>query len=86
MYGSSDNNLFIVDNAGDVVIGTAAVDTVETTVSYVVSDSVEALMLKGSAAITGTGNALNNRLDGSLNAAANLLVGGRGDDRYTAAP
>ena len=39
-------------------------------------------ILLGTAAIAGTGNALSNRLDGSQNSGANVLVGLAGNDTY----
>ncbi len=46
------------------------------------SSTLEDLVLTGTAALTGTGNVRNNRLDGSQNSAANVLTGGLGDDEY----
>ena len=40
------------------------------------------LVLLGTGAIAGTGNALSNRLDGSQNSGANVLVGLAGNDIY----
>ena len=40
------------------------------------------LTLIGDAPVSGRGNDAGNTLDGSQNAAANTLIGGRGDDRY----
>ncbi len=47
-------------------------------VSYALAENVEALLLTGSSAIDGAGNALANQLTG--NAAANRLSGGGGND------
>ncbi|MDD1606821.1 MAG: hypothetical protein LUP96_09050, partial [Methylococcaceae bacterium] len=46
--------------------------------TYVLADNVENLILTGSAAINGTGNALNNQLTG--NSADNIVTGGEGAD------
>jgi len=82
MYGSRGINRFIVDNVGDVVVGNAAGDTVQTNLSYILPDMVEHLVLTGSDLVTGTGNEENNTLDASTNSAANVLIGGLGDDIY----
>ena len=58
------------------------VDTVKSAVSYTLGNLLENLQLIGSDPISGTGNALANQLDGSINSAANVLVGGRGNDTY----
>ncbi|WP_416762636.1 calcium-binding protein [Roseateles sp. So40a] len=88
MIGGADaETTFVVDDIGDVVLGEDAAnnrraDTVEASISYTLTAGIENLTLTGSAATRGTGNALNNVLDGSQNAAANTLVGGLGDDFY----
>lgn len=88
MVGGEGNDLFIVDDSGDQAIeGTyvgsgyyyGGYDRVETGVSFILSDNVEALTLAGSAAINGTGNALSNQLTG--NSAANSLFGVAGNDQ-----
>ncbi len=78
MSGGSGNNLYIVDNVGDVVIGGSGIDTVHSTVSYTASSAVENLYLMGSANINATGNARANILTG--NEGNNRLSGGAGDD------
>jgi trimeric autotransporter adhesin len=85
MIGSDTGGMrFVVDNVGDVVVaGTAFGDTVETSISYVLSASTEHITLTGSNAISATGNASNNQLNGQLNIAANALIGGAGNDTYT---
>jgi len=57
----------------------AGTDTVRSTVSYGLGDNIENLILTGAAAISGTGNVLNNILKG--NSEANVLSGLDGDDR-----
>ncbi len=55
-------------------------DTVLSSVTYTLGANVENLTLTGTAAVNGTGNALNNVLTG--NSAANRLTGGAGNDTY----
>ncbi|MDA8129849.1 MAG: hypothetical protein M0Z73_14285 [Betaproteobacteria bacterium] len=82
MIGGDGNDTFVVDSSGDVVTEYAneGTDTVQSLVSYTLSANVENLTLTGTAAINGTGNALNNTLTG--NSAGNVLSGGAGDDIY----
>jgi trimeric autotransporter adhesin len=84
MAGSHDDTTYVVDNVGDVVVefSTYSTDTVESSVSYALGSNLENLVLTGSGTISGTGNTLNNQLDGSTNTAANVLTGGLGDDTY----
>ena len=80
MSGGLGNDVYVVDDIGDVVTELAGggVDRVNASISYVLGDEVENLTLTGTASITGTGNALNNTLTG--NTANNVLNGGAGDD------
>jgi len=79
--GGAGDDTYVVDAAGDVIDGdSAGTDTVLSSVTYslVVPATVNNLTLTGTAAISGTGNALDNVLTG--NAAANTLNGGDGND------
>ncbi|QSV56603.1 MAG: calcium-binding protein [Dolichospermum sp. UKL201] len=82
MIGGLGNDTYIVDSAGDIVTETSTVatevDTVQSSVSYVLGANLENLILTGSAVINGTGNSLNNAITG--NAANNILNGGAGND------
>jgi VCBS repeat-containing protein len=80
MVGGTGDDLYTVDNAGDVVNEQAdeGTDTVRSSIAYVLGDHVEKLTLTGSAAVNGTGNALDNVVTG--NGAANTLTGGGGND------
>jgi Ca2+-binding RTX toxin-like protein len=81
LTGSAANNVYIVDNASDLIAETlnGGIDTVRSSVSYILPANVENLTLTGSAAINATGNALANTLTG--NGAANILNGAAGADR-----
>ncbi len=80
MNGGSGGDDYVVDNAGDVVIetGTFDYDIVNSFISYTLGKNLEELVLKGTVAINGTGNGLDNLLSG--NGAANTLSGLLGDD------
>ena len=82
LIGGLGNDVYIVDNDGDLVTETLVlvteIDTVKSSKSYVLGANLEHLTLTGSAALNGTGNALNNVLTG--NKGANVLNGGGGDD------
>ncbi|MCQ4347467.1 M10 family metallopeptidase C-terminal domain-containing protein [Pseudomonas stutzeri] len=81
MSGGKGNDTYVVDDPGDLVVELPGegVDTVRATLDYVLPEHVENLVLTGSAALSGTGNALNNTLTG--NDGDNLLDGGAGVDR-----
>lgn len=82
LQGGLGNDTYIVDNIGDIVNESTdeGSDTVKSSVSYTLEANVENLALTGAAAINGTGNELNNTLAG--NSAANILMGGAGNDIY----
>ncbi|BCM25591.1 calcium-binding protein [Methyloradius palustris] len=92
MIGGYGSDTYVVDNIGDVVVevigpydfssADQGIDTVRSSVTYTLGNNIENLVLTGTAAINGTGNVLNNLLDGSQNTAANALAGGLGDDTY----
>ena len=84
MHGGLNDDVFIVDNAGDVVVeleGGGSNDEVRSSVTYVLPDWTNHLTLTGTAAINGTGTALENIIIG--NDAANVLNGGGGVDTIT---
>lgn len=83
LTGRGGDDLYLVDSAGDVVVEAPGEgrDTVQASVSYALPAEVEALVLTGSAALAGTGNALDNAITG--NAGANVLDGGAGADTLT---
>lgn len=91
LIGGTGNDVYVVDDVTDVVteLVSEGSDRIESSVSYTLSTDVESLVLTGTAAINGTGNALANvitgngaanRLDGG--AGADAMSGGAGDDTY----
>ena len=91
LVGGSGNDLYRVDLTGDVVTELAGggTDTVESTVTYVLSANVENLVLLGADAINGSGNVLANTITGNASdnvlnggAGADKMIGGDGDDTY----
>ena len=83
LAGGLGNDTYVVDSAGDVVIENedAGIDTILTTLTYVLGPTLEILVIIGSDAVNGRGNGLANDLIG--NDAANHLIGKGGDDLLT---
>lgn len=83
MRGGAGDDVYRVDNIGDVIVEQAAFghDLVQSTISVTLSANVEALALMGTANLNGTGNTLDNSLSG--NAGNNILNGGGGIDTAT---
>src|SRR5688500_19591954 len=65
LIGDKGDDTYIVNHTGDVVVETRneGNDLVASSISYTLTDNVEALVLTGTAALDGTGNTLNNILD-----------------------
>lgn len=87
MLGAAGNDVYIVDNALDVVsenVGEGLADLILSSVTYDMSVSaftnVENLTLTGTANLNGTGNIIDNIITG--NAGINTLSGGDGNDTY----
>ena len=91
MTGGLGNDIFVVDNVADVATETSnsGIDTVRSSVSYLLGSNIEDLILIGSDPISGSGNSLrnsitgntgNNTLDGGTG--ADSMDGGLGDDTY----
>ena len=78
--GGIGNDVYIVDDRGDLVDEAAGsgTDQVQTSASYAMSANIESMFLMGSGAINGTGNAQANYLAG--NTGANVLNGMGGND------
>ncbi len=91
MIGGAGDDIYVVNSEDDVVIEQPGEghDTIRSSVTYALPDNVEDLILTGSADIDGTGNELDNYIQGNngdnvLNgvAGANVMAGGRGDNTY----
>ena len=80
LSGGLGDDIYVVDNAGDIVTEVAGqgTDLVQSSVTYTLGAEVENLTLTGTAVINGTGNTLNNTIIG--NSANNTLNGGAGND------
>lgn len=83
MVGGDGNDTYFIDNSADMAIEAfedpvAGIDTVNASVTFGLSFGINNLNLTGTLAINGTGNELNNTING--NGAANILDGGDGDD------
>ncbi|WP_263405631.1 calcium-binding protein [Chitinimonas arctica] len=86
LTGGLGHDFYIVSNGREVIVENAneGSDTVVTGVTHTLGANLENLTLApGTAAINGTGNALNNVLTG--NNGANRLDGGLGSDTYALA-
>lgn len=80
MLGGLGDDIYFVENAGDVVteILNQGTDNVSSRLTYTLPANIENLTLTVTAAINGTGNSLNNVITG--NNAANQLNGDAGND------
>nr|WP_275672481.1 calcium-binding protein [Thermomonas alba] len=93
MAGGEGNDTYVVDAAGDEVVELAGEgeDIVESSINYVLGDTLEHLVLTGTANVNATGNAGDNNLQGNAGnnvldgaAGADHMSGGDGDDYYIA--
>lgn len=83
MIGGNENDSYTVDDVNDAIIEYygGGLDTVTSSINYVLGDQVEYLKLSGSAALNGTGNASQNIMTG--NSGANVLTGLAGNDKIS---
>ena len=91
MSGRTGDDKYMVDHIGDTVteLPGGGHDSIESSVTYILSKDVEALTLVGSSNIDATGNAFRNQLRGNSShnrldggAEADGMSGGAGDDTY----
>lgn len=81
MSGGTGNDTYKIENVNDVVIENIdqGIDTVDAAIDYILGANLENLnLLEGTAALNGTGNELNNIING--NSGDNVIFGGDGDD------
>ncbi|MDC7827074.1 M10 family metallopeptidase, partial [Pseudomonas sp. BLCC-B13] len=80
LRGGEGNDIYVVDNVGDSILEwqNEGTDTVHSSISWTLGTELENLLLIGTNAINGTGNALDNQITG--NSANNVLNGGAGAD------
>ncbi len=83
LTGLAGNDTYVI-GAGDSVAEAAnnGTDTVVSHLTHTLAANVENLTLVGFNAINGTGNSLDNVLNGLLNLADDILAGGAGNDVY----
>ena len=80
MYGGVGNDVYIVDNSGDLVVEAAGegIDTIQSFVTLTLPNHVENFVGLGAGALWIKGNGLANAISG--NDAANTIYGEGGDD------
>src|SRR6185437_7539386 len=82
LVGGGGSNVFVVNAVGDHVVEShgAVADTVESWISYSLPTNVDALVLEGTANLTGTANGANDTL--VSNSGVDTLTGGAGHDVF----
>jgi Ca2+-binding RTX toxin-like protein len=80
MVGGAGNDAYEVDSVGDVVQEAVneGIDRVFSSLNHTLSANVEDLFLRGNGNLNGTGNELNNTIEG--NSGKNVLKGEAGND------
>ncbi len=80
LQGGSGNDVFVVNHRRDIIIEAVngGIDTVESSISYILPANLENLTLTGIANLSGTGNAADNILMGNMG--NNRLLAGDGND------
>jgi Ca2+-binding RTX toxin-like protein len=80
LKGGVGNDVYFIDNINDLVveITNGGLDTVNSSVSFSLTNNIENLSLAGISAINGIGNSLDNTITG--NSGKNLLQGLGGND------
>ncbi|MEZ0224840.1 MAG: matrixin family metalloprotease, partial [Alphaproteobacteria bacterium] len=78
MNGGAGNDTYVVDAVGEIITDTAGVDTVRSSIDYILGVGLEHLTLTGSGNVNGTGNSSVNILTG--NSGNNTFDGGAGND------
>ncbi len=80
MKGGAGSDTYYIDDVGDQIIDSGG-GTIHASISYALN-TAGTLILEGTSALTATGTAQADQLDGSQNTAANQLIGGAGNDSY----
>ncbi len=89
LSGGAGNDVYYLYKAGDTITDSAGKDLVYSFIDYTLAGDLEDLVLQGDA-VRGTGNALNNRIEGQQTRACTLdggagkdtLIGGSGNDLF----
>jgi trimeric autotransporter adhesin len=82
LIGGIGNDTYVVNSISDVIVENAGagIDTMQSSVTYTLSENMENLTLTGTGNLNGYGNSLDNVLTG--NSGINVLTGYTGNDTY----